>query len=57
MPFFVLAMLFVAAYLFFETLNLIVGNKEKMLVKRLMFVVTSVSISLALFYLVLLTTY
>lgn len=53
MAYFLLLMFFLASYLFFETLNLIVGNNEKIGFKRFMFILTSVCISVALFYLII----
>lgn len=50
MGYILIAMLFVSSYLFFETINLIAGNKENMTVKRIMFAVTSVCITGTLFY-------
>ena len=52
MAYLLIALLFIATYLFFETINLIVGNKENIKQKRFMFILTSASISVTIFYLI-----
>lgn len=52
MAYLLIALLFVATYLFFETINFIVGNKENIKQKRFMFILTSASISVTIFYLI-----
>ena len=52
MAYLLIALLFIATYLFFETINLIVGNKENIKQKRFMFILTSANISVAIFYLI-----
>lgn len=43
--FIIMAIVFATVYLFFETLNLVVGNKAQMVQKRLMFALTSLASS------------
>lgn len=52
MAYLLIALLFIATYLFFETINLIVGNKENIKQKRFMFILTSASISVTIFHLI-----
>ena len=50
MAYVLIAMLFISSYLIFETMNLIVGNKENISAKRIMFTITSLSITATIFY-------